>query len=69
MVDRDSDDEEEEREGGVDEGQGESTVLPKLGVVSTPRRRRSGDEDAWLTSSALRGGAAKGLLSLSQASS
>lgn len=44
-------------------------VLPKAGVLSTPPRRRNLDEEARLTSSALRGGAAKGLLSLSQASS
>ncbi|POS78288.1 hypothetical protein DHEL01_v203318 [Diaporthe helianthi] len=53
-------------------------VVPRLSsasmsVVSTPRRgqrddEEDADEDESLTSSALRGGAAKGLLSLSQAS-
>lgn len=45
--------------------------LPELTrpVVSTPKRYRNAvDDEVWLTSSALRGGAAKGLLSLSQAS-
>lgn len=50
----------------------ERNVLPRLpapSAVSTPRKRRNEDEDeARLTSSALRGGAAKGLLSLSQGS-
>ncbi|ROW12787.1 hypothetical protein VMCG_00641 [Cytospora schulzeri] len=46
------------------------TVLPAPSVLSTPRKRRSEEEEeeARLTSSALRGGAAKGLLSLSQGS-
>jgi len=52
-------------------------VLPRLSsasmsIVSTPRRGQrdaeEDEEDESLTSSALRGGAAKGLLSLSQAS-
>lgn len=48
-------------------------VLPRLSsaslsIVSTPRRQREAEEDESLTSSALRGGAAKGLLSLSQGS-
>lgn len=52
-------------------------VLPRLSsasmsIVSTPRHRQSRDaeedEEESLTSSALRGGAAKGLLSLSQGS-
>ncbi|KUI59231.1 hypothetical protein VP1G_06441 [Cytospora mali] len=43
--------------------------LPAPSVVSTPRKRRNEEEEeARLTSSALRGGAAKGLLSLSQGS-
>lgn len=50
----------------------EKHVLPRLSsasmsIVSTPRRQRDADEES-LTSSALRGGAAKGLLSLSQGS-
>lgn len=74
-VEKDSDDDGEEKsveeEGEEEEKEKEvdDRVLPKLGVVSTPRRRGSVDDEAWLTSSALRGGAAKGLLSLSQASS
>lgn len=49
-------------------------VLPRLSsasmsIVSTPRRtQRDADDEESLTSSALRGGAAKGLLSLSQGS-
>lgn len=48
----------------------EKNVLPLPSVLSTPRKRRNDDEEeeARLTSSALRGGAAKGLLSLSQGS-
>lgn len=48
-----------------------NTGLPEMPrpVVSTPKRyRNAADEEVWLTSSALRGGAAKGLLSLSQGS-
>lgn len=51
----------------------EKHVLPRLSsaslsIVSTPRHRQrdAEDEEDSLTSSALRGGAAKGLLSLSQ---
>lgn len=73
-LDKDSDDAdegEEAEEGGVAEGreEGRSRVVPRVGIASTPGRRGSGDEESRLTSSALRGGAAKGLLSLSQASS
>ncbi|KAF3770341.1 hypothetical protein M406DRAFT_325789 [Cryphonectria parasitica EP155] len=43
-------------------------ALPDLASVSTPRKTRDGWEEDRLTSSALKGGAAKGLLSLSQGS-
>lgn len=49
-------------------------VLPRLSsasmsIISTPRhRQREAEDEESLTSSALRGGAAKGLLSLSQGS-
>lgn len=48
-------------------------VLPRLSsasmsIVSTPRHRQRDADEESLTSSALRGGAAKGLLSLSQGS-
>lgn len=48
-------------------------VLPRLSsasmsIVSTPHKQRDADDEESLTSSALRGGAAKGLLSLSQGS-
>lgn len=46
----------------------EKNVLPTPSVLSTPRKRRNEEEEVRLTSSALRGGAAKGLLSLSQGS-
>lgn len=53
----------------------EKHILPRLSsaslsIVSTPRHRQrdAEDEEESLTSSALRGGAAKGLLSLSQGS-
>lgn len=70
VLDKDSDEEsvgmQEEEEETHRQGHG---VLSKVGVLSTPPRRRNVDDEARLTSSALRGGAAKGLLSLSQASS
>ncbi|KAJ0116524.1 hypothetical protein J7T55_007504 [Diaporthe amygdali] len=51
----------------------EKHILPRLSsaslsIVSTPHKHRDAEEEDMLTSSALRGGAAKGLLSLSQGS-
>lgn len=67
---KDSDDESEvdveEEHGQNRAGQG---VLQKVGLLSTPPKRRNVEEEERLMSSGLRGGAAKGLLSLSQASS
>lgn len=79
--DADKDEEDEmhisTREGAAEE-EGEEdgdleAALPKLPPPSdaapmTPRRTRSEADEETLTSSALRGGAAKGLLSLSQGS-
>lgn len=70
-LDKDSDDEsvgerEDERQGRLVQG----VLLQKSGVPSTPPKRRDvEEEEARLMSSGVRGGAAKGLLSLSQASS
>ncbi|KAJ4418177.1 hypothetical protein N0V82_005752 [Gnomoniopsis sp. IMI 355080] len=73
VLDKDSDEESvveqaQEQEQAQGEVVGQS-VLPRGRVLVTPPRVRTVDEEARLTSSALRGGAAKGLLSLSQASS
>lgn len=70
-LDKDSDDESvvdaEEVHGEDRAGQG--VLRQKSGVLSTPPKRRNMEEEERLMSSGLRGGAAKGLLSLSQASS
>lgn len=59
------------REEEQEQASGDVVVLPAL--LSTPRKRTEGSAEAdevekRLTSSGLRGGAAKGLLSLSQGS-
>lgn len=73
----DSDDDEEEEidiseSEAVAAAEGDVEVLPKLlpsdAALTTPRKKRSEADEERLTSSALRGGAAKGLLSLSQGS-
>lgn len=56
----------EEAEGGENANEGGGGAG---GLVTPPRKWRGPEEEARLTSSGLRGGAAKGLLSLSQASS
>lgn len=69
-LDKDSDDDDEsavEEDGEGKAGQG--VLLQKARVLSTPPKRRNMEEEERLMSSGLRGGAAKGLLSLSQASS
>lgn len=48
----------------------EGVLLPRGGMITPPRKRLGMEEqEVRLSSSGLRGGAAKGLLSLSQASS
>lgn len=54
-------------EGDVDE-EGLPTLSPSDAALTTPRKKRSEADEEKLTSSGLRGGAAKGLLSLSQGS-
>lgn len=81
-LDKDSDDGDDDDENeSVEDREGErgtrleqSALLQKSGVLSTPPKRRNleeeeEEEEARLMSSGVRGGAAKGLLSLSQASS
>lgn len=60
--------EEEEEEDGDLEAALPKLLPPSDAAPMTPRRSRSEADEETLTSSALRGGAAKGLLSLSQGS-
>lgn len=65
----DDDEEAEERREEEEEEEEEEARLPELAPGAselTPRKGRRTDDEERLTSSALRGGAAKGLLSLSQ---
>lgn len=72
LAPEDSDEDEDEILDVSEEGEreeAEEETLPKLdATLTTPRKKRSEADEEKLTSSALRGGAAKGLLSLSQGS-
>lgn len=61
-----SDDEEEEVVVAGESPHDKQVLLPRLKSLQTPSKRREEGEDDVLTSSAVKGGAAKGLLSLLQ---